>query len=238
MMLCVCSSPLPHTQNDEFGLNDINTRDFETGVDYQDNQIVLPDRLTHILPKGFDFPPLTSRSPSLSLASPGADHPTPFAQGCLDATPGAMYLPASLQNIASRGHVDDSDQLGSFPDPKLPQGWKSVGPQWGPLEMVKELGCPSPTAEADEESGTAADAVIDVEELSEVQQQPMKRQFNENDLQLKFQPREEFGGQRIGYVFRMGAQGLGYYEDTYSTAADVAAPAPATAEERNDEVSS
>lgn len=114
-----------------------------------------------------------------------------------------MYLPASLQNIASREHADNSD-------PKLPQGWKSVGPQWGPVEMAKELGCPSPAEGGEEPTADVGDG-----ELTDVQ--PMKRQFNENDFHLKFQPREEFGGQRIGYVFRMGAQGLGYYEDAYST---------------------
>lgn len=139
------------------------------------------------------------------------DHPTPFAQGCPDNTAGGMYLsskkiPASLENIASRGDVS-SDQLGPYPDPHLPQGWKSVGPQWGPLEMAKELGCPPIQ---DEEN-------IEESNSTEVSDIPIKRQFNENDLNLKFQPREEFGGRRVGYVFRMGAQGLGYYEDLYGT---------------------
>lgn len=53
-------------QNEEFGLNDLNTKDFETGYE-NDAHIgpVLPDRLTNIHPKG-------------------SDHPTPFAKGTYD----------------------------------------------------------------------------------------------------------------------------------------------------------
>jgi len=40
-----------------------------------------------------------------------------------------------------------------------------------------------------------------------------KRIFNEKDLHLKFISREEFSGFKLGFVFRLGAQGLGYYED-------------------------
>lgn len=36
-----------------------------------------------------------------------------------------------------------------------------------------------------------------------------------DDSHLKFIPREEFGGRRIGFVFRLGSQGLGYYEDAH-----------------------
>jgi hypothetical protein len=39
-----------------------------------------------------------------------------------------------------------------------------------------------------------------------------KRQFDD-DSKLRFEPREEFGGRRSGFVFRLGSQGLGYYED-------------------------
>ena len=40
-------------ENEDIGLNDMNTRDFETGVSYCSQQeIVLPDRVTHVLPKG------------------------------------------------------------------------------------------------------------------------------------------------------------------------------------------
>ena len=42
-----------------------------------------------------------------------------------------------------------------------------------------------------------------------------KREFAATDASLKFDPREEFAGRRPGFVFRMGGQGLGYYEDAY-----------------------
>jgi hypothetical protein len=158
---------------------------------------------------------------SVSFSLIGSDHPTPFAQGCPDSTPGAMYfpvnkkpLPASLQNIATRGHIGGvetaPDEYGAYPDPQLPPGWKSVGPLWGPIEMADELGCPPVD---DEEEETPEEGVTEPSP-----EMPTRRQFNENDLTLKFQPREEFGGQRMGYIFRMGAQGLGYYEDSFSTA--------------------
>jgi hypothetical protein len=138
-----------------------------------------------------------------------------------------MYLPASLQNIASQGQAS-----GAFPDPKLPQGWKSVGPQWGPAEMAQELGCPAPQEEGEDNEEPA----VTVDEVSV--EQPMKRQFNESDFQLKFQPREEFGGQRVGFVFRMGAQGLGYYEDNYATAPSAAVPTAEVASPAASETSS
>jgi hypothetical protein len=56
-------------ENEEFGLNDMNTRDFETGfVEESTGTVILPDRLTHAVVTG-------------------ADHPTPFATGCVDSTP-------------------------------------------------------------------------------------------------------------------------------------------------------
>lgn len=60
-------------EDEQFGLNDINTRDFETGVDYgDDDEVVLPDRITHVLPKG-------------------ADHPHVFAKGMDDEMGGGVY---------------------------------------------------------------------------------------------------------------------------------------------------
>ena len=61
-------------ENEEFGLNDLNTKDFETGYEHDDHiGPVLPDRLTNIHPKG-------------------SDHPTPFAKGTYeqDNTQGAI----------------------------------------------------------------------------------------------------------------------------------------------------
>lgn len=207
-------------QNDEFGLNDINTRDFETGVDYHDNEKILPDRLTHIIPKGLFtiFPFSKINYINIIIIYIGSDHPTPFAQGCPDNTPGALYfphdLPASLQNPASK----TSEDYGAYPDPQLPPGWKSLGPQWGPLEMINELGCPPVLDENDPETFESRIEDPKNEETLNATEEVYnsKRRFDDSDFQLKFRPREEFGGPRKGFVFRMGAQGLGYYEDIHA----------------------
>ena len=54
-------------------MNDINTKDFETGVEY--DEVILPDRVTHVIPKG-------------------ADHPTAFAKGTSenDSTEGGIFF--------------------------------------------------------------------------------------------------------------------------------------------------
>jgi zinc finger protein len=41
------------------------------------------------------------------------------------------------------------------------------------------------------------------------------RHFNPQDMTLKFIPYEEFSGRKVGYVYRLGGQGLGYYEDAF-----------------------
>jgi hypothetical protein len=45
-----CNLLMSCAQNETFGLNDMNTRDFETGVVYDDN--IKADRITHVVPKG------------------------------------------------------------------------------------------------------------------------------------------------------------------------------------------
>lgn len=82
-----------YEENEEFGLNDINTKDFETGVEY--DEFVKPDRLTHVMPKG-------------------SDHPTFFAKGVDDTTEGGgVFLStpptqfySENSNIAS---IDEKD---------------------------------------------------------------------------------------------------------------------------------
>ena len=43
-------------ENEEFGLNDINTKDYETGVDNSGEDVILADRITHVVTKGVDHP--------------------------------------------------------------------------------------------------------------------------------------------------------------------------------------
>lgn len=80
-------------EDEQFGLNDINTRDFETGVDYHDGEEVLPDRLTHILPKSID-------------------HPHEFAKGMEDSQSGGVYRGKVDGAVSQEGFLkmeDDED---------------------------------------------------------------------------------------------------------------------------------
>lgn len=77
-------------ENEEFGLNDMNTKDFETGYEDEGKTAgpVLPDRLTNVHPKV-------------------VDHPTPFAKGMYvhDSTLGA--LDPSLLNLPPTAPLSD-----------------------------------------------------------------------------------------------------------------------------------
>lgn len=143
-----------YEENEDFGLNDINTRDFETGVDY--DEIILPDRLTH-------------------KSTKGADHPTFFAKGMDDATPGGACL---------------TDTTTIETSSRIAEGW-TAAPQ-----------------NDDDDDTTINDATITTDDAY-----TSKRVFSQGDKQLKHIPREEFGGRKEGYVFRMGLLGIGYYED-------------------------
>lgn len=154
-------------ENDEFGLNDINTRDFETGVnndEYYNN--ILADRLTHVVPVG-------------------PDHPTLYAKGTYDHddTPGSIPLPvATVENKKERD--DDSNYY------QGPDGWK--------FERVSSSAGVSAIQSSNELPWEGYD----------------KRRFDEErDSKLKFLMYENFSGRKEGFVFRLGSQGLGYYED-------------------------
>lgn len=141
-----------YEENEDFGLNDINTKDFETGVDY--DEVILSDRLTHKTTKG-------------------ADHPTFFAKGMDDETPGGACL-------------NDNVVIETMNSTKIAEGW-TAAPQ---DEIRKE------------------EVTIMSEEIYIA-----TRVFSSDDKLLKYIQREEFGGRKEGYVFRMGLLGLGYYED-------------------------
>ena len=118
-----------YDENEEFGLNDINTMDFETGVEYEEFR--KPDRLTHVAPRG-------------------ADHPTFFAKGMDDNTLGGGVFLSTPTHTQDAGAVDAIDNC------------------------------------------------------------------------TDFEPKDSWEGSRDGFVFRLGAKGLGYYKDTYRKAQNVA----------------
>jgi hypothetical protein len=93
-----------HDENEDFGLNDIDTMD---DLYYPKEQKILPDRLTHVY----------QRKP---------DHPTVFAKGCADATEGGFVAPstqsAAMQTNASEEQLcttwkADTHESSSIPRP-------------------------------------------------------------------------------------------------------------------------
>jgi zinc finger protein len=155
-------------ENDDFGLNDINTRDFETGYENQDESAsVLPDRLTHISVKG-------------------ADHPTPFATGTVDATPGGVFFGGN--NKGNVGASNSSSSDGAYEVP--PEGYSAA------------------------KSACNAIDAADAEQTWTLPADYSKRKFKDDSaLANKFLPRDEFSGRKPGLVFRLGSLGLGYYPD-------------------------
>ena len=171
----------------DFGFNDMNTRGFETGVDYEDDTVHLADRLTHVHVKG-------------------EDHPVPFAQGVRDDTNQGMFFESTA--TAEQTAQTSGSSVGTD---KGPSGWISHGPAWGPEEMAAEMGCSTNTAALTEQAEGPGVFI------------PRRRKFYARDKELKFAVREEFSGRREGFVFRLGGQGMGYYEDRPLTEADLLA---------------
>lgn len=155
-------------QNEDLGLNDINTADFETGVDH--SAVILSDRAT-----------------TAHAYVRGADHPTVFAKGTTenDDTQGGVFFEGTpaVPAIAGAAAADDEP---SYCQP--PAGWS----------VVRE--------EEDFLAKAAAQRRTRRPSIS-------LREF-EDDSALAFAPYEEFSGARPGQVFRLGSQGLGYYQDT------------------------
>lgn len=146
-------------------MNDINTKDFETGYE-NDGLIlgpVLPDRLTQVYHKG-------------------PDHPTPFAKGTElnDNTVGGIVNSDVNYATPNEVQVDESQQ---YYQP--PAGW---------IFEKKDT----------EDENIFVDKVLPIAHT--------KRAIS-NDDNLEYIPREEFGGRKDGYVFRLGSKGLGYYKD-------------------------
>jgi zinc finger protein len=60
-------------ENDDYGLTDMNTADFETGYENEDKEaVVLPDRLTHVLKKSVDHPTVVAAGCDDNLMPPPA----------------------------------------------------------------------------------------------------------------------------------------------------------------------
>mmetsp|Transcript_25931 Transcript_25931/g.24773 ORF Transcript_25931/g.24773 Transcript_25931/m.24773 type:complete len:668 (+) Transcript_25931:89-2092(+) len=165
-----------YEENEDFGLNDINTKDFETGND--EDTAILSDRLTHVV-------------------TAGPDHPSFFAKGMDDATPGGGYISSASSTVGSSLEVVDVDGKEWFHE--LPPGWSAAK---------------SSSAAVEDQSSFLVRSLPTISESEELPYEGYgKREFSQGDFALKYDPREEFAGKREGFVFRMGAQGIGYYED-------------------------
>ena len=114
------------------------------------------------------------------------DHPTPFAKGTNvdDSTVGGFYNSGNITE-----DMEQMDNEGSREYCAPPTGWT--------FEKKRD--------ESSNETEVPND-IIDNENVI------LKRQFSD-DNDLDFIPREEFGGMKTGYVFRLGSKGLGYYSD-------------------------
>ena len=154
-------------ENDDFGLNDMNTKDYETGYERDDaeDKPVLPDRLTHLIPKS-------------------VDHPTMFATGTADATPGGVFFGF----VAGTGCKAQNEGESKFLQP--PEGYSAA--------------CSASNAI---DASDSSDQVLLPDDYG-------KRHFKDDSaLEEGFEAREEFAGRREGFVFRLGSLGLGYYPD-------------------------
>lgn len=170
--------------NEEFGLNDINTADYETGVSYDPH--AKSDRLTQAYVRG-------------------PDHPTPFATAVPDPTPGGVYFGAGNASSSSSCTVAATAGAGEgFWDEGSKLGWRARKPDEREIDDDEQVAGAGEQGEEGEGAGVLTES--DLAALG-------KRVFDEHDRTLQFDPREEFAGPRPGFVFRLGAMGLGYYED-------------------------
>jgi zinc finger protein len=197
--LTVADFERTYEENEDFGLNDINTKDYETGVDHDTTQKVLPDRVTHVVRKG-------------------PDHPMPFAQGTMDATPGGVFF-ANKEGGSTPATNTEASQYGEgyWDTTQITGGWRAARSDDLAEELSEAISSTGAGSDdrreslqtiREEDEGVAGETEYDA---------PTKRVIDLADLELKYKPYEEFSGAKAGFVFRMGAQGLGYYEDVFWT---------------------
>lgn len=159
-------------ENEDFGLNDLNTNDYETGWDDHE-AVILPDRLTHITEKG-------------------VDHPTPFATGTLDETPGGIFFGHKIKRddgSVSKGETESEGTAAAYETP--PIGYSAAKTASNALDL-----------EVGESSSWSLPGDYG------------KRHLGDDTASAElFDAREEFSGRREGFVYRLGSLGLGYYPD-------------------------
>jgi hypothetical protein len=184
----------------------MDTKNFEIGVHYDD--VILSDRITQ----------KTRRI---------TDHPTFFAKGTEDSTPGGAFIrndgQESLKNITKEKYLDNitNDETREeniepwYSNETLPLGWVALKPgQHQDSSSILGIIPEEDESEIEIKSKENMKSTVQQESLTH------KRVFSEEDKNLKFEAREEFSGRREGYVYRLGFLGLGYYEDKFGAVLD------------------
>ena len=97
-------------ENEEFGLNDINTKDYETGVDNSGEHVILADRITHVVTKGVDHPSFFAKGTDTTILIATHDIPTHSRNPTKPTQPESQHT-SSFQHIFSTiAHILNSDQ--------------------------------------------------------------------------------------------------------------------------------
>ncbi len=172
-------------EEDEFGITDMNTKDFETveGQDideYYNPKNILSDRLTHILPKE-------------------ADHPRAFAQGTADNTAGGY------ESTTKSKYSDSTNSV-------VPEGFKAGNVALHGMEDFPDALRLNENDEQQEKQQQGQDEFWSVNSL-DLSVYSKRHFIDDSALADQFDAREEFAGRRDGCVYRLGSLGLGYYPD-------------------------
>ena len=200
-----------YEEEDEFGIVDMNTKDFETlgnmteaeKETYYLPESILADRITHVTTKG-------------------PDHPRAFAQGVQDKTEGGVvfnhnktiqtaYLESQLQKQQHGQAGVEEEEEGEYL--QAPAGYSASKVAKGGIEdypaslRIRDSATESPS------SFTATIAAAAAAREEELANPPKRNLGDDSALISQFDAREEFAGGRKGFVFRLGSLGLGYYPD-------------------------
>lgn len=127
-----------------------------------------------------------------------SDHPTPFAKGTAEhdtTESGIVFSSAGNHTTAEVGAEAEEEYC--TPPPGIVAVEKITS------HVIQHF------ADENEEVSAAVEEVVVSAEIG------TGKRYLTDDSALKFLPYETFSGRKLGYVFRLGSQGLGYYEDKY-----------------------
>ncbi len=233
-------------ENEEFGLNDMNTADYEVIIEEEESSanLELPSSsssstatatTTTATTKQYrgDVPvDRPDRVAEFGSRKKVVDHPTAFAMGTdvNDNTAGGIK-PSTLSTTTTSSSSTAAASTSSSGSGGEGEGFYS-GPKGWVFARPNERGIP----ELPHNASNGNDDDDDEEEEKEKEEKEEKvykhvREFDPEDLtDPNFDPAEEFRGGRKGRVFRLGGRGVGYYTDRRGLAYAAAAAAKAAGE--------